>query len=353
MANTDATFQRWMKGLVILFLFTIGYIIMADRHIPLTTESRVRGHVVQLAPEVSGVITAVAVGNNQTIKKGERLFSIDDSKYVLAVERANVALQQAYEQEASLHANVAAAQANVSTHQTQYDNARREYNRINQLAKKQLVSASMRDNTLAETRSAMSTLRAAKQKLQALKSQLDGEHDSTPVLAAKNALKQAERDLAHTQVLAPSDGVITNLQINVGTMATANKPMMTFIPTDSMWVSADFREKSVALMGKTTQAYVAYDALPGEVFPLHIQSRDFGVAAAQQTPNGQLSVVEVNNRWVRDAQRVRVNFTSTQPFPPQLFIGSRATVVMYPNHTFWQSLARLQITLASGLHYLY
>ncbi|WP_318415998.1 HlyD family secretion protein [Photobacterium leiognathi] len=355
MANTDTTFRRWMKSLIILFLIFLGYIIVADRHIPLTTESRVRGYVVQIAPEVSGNITSVEIKNNQKVTKGEVLFTIDPSKYELAVDRAKLALQQAKEQETSLVAQSKAAQANVATSQANYDNAHSEYNRINQLAAKKLVSISMRDSALAKDRSSLSTLHAAQQQLLSIQAQLGKKPDeSTMVMSAKNALEQAELDLAHTQITAPSDGVITNLQLDVGTMASANHPMLTFIPTNSMWVSADFREKSTALINKDSVAYVAYDALPGQVFNFHIANRDFGVAAAQETPNGQLSAVEVNNRWVRDAQRVRVNLNSDTPLPKQLFIGSRATVVIYPdNNPVWQTLASLQIHLASWLHYIY
>ncbi|WP_305845075.1 HlyD family secretion protein [Photobacterium leiognathi] len=355
MANTDTTFRRWMKSLIILFLIFLGYIIVADRHIPLTTESRVRGYVVQIAPEVSGNITSVEIKNNQKVTKGEVLFTIDPSKYELAVDRAKLALQQAKEQETSLVAQSKAAQANVATSKANYDNAHSEYNRINQLAAKKLVSISMRDNALAKDRSSLSTLHAAQQQLLSIQAQLGKKPDeSTMVMSAKNALEQAELDLAHTKITAPSDGVITNLQLDVGTMASANHPMLTFIPTNSMWVSADFREKSTALINKDSVAYVAYDALPGQVFNFHIANLDFGVAAAQETPNGQLSAVEVNNRWVRDAQRVRVNLNSDTPLPKQLFIGSRATVVIYPdNNPIWQTLASLQIHLASWLHYIY
>ncbi|MEF1221118.1 HlyD family secretion protein, partial [Photobacterium damselae] len=128
----------------------------------------------------------------------------------------------------------------------------------------------------------------------------------------------------------------------------------TFIPTDNMWVSADFREKATALINDKSAAYVTYDALPGEVFDFKIASRDFGVSSAQQNPNGQLTTVEVNNRWVRDAQRIRVNLVSEEPMPKQLFVGSRATVVIYPTENpIWQFMASAEIWIASVFHYIY
>ncbi|WP_181318811.1 HlyD family secretion protein [Photobacterium kishitanii] len=355
MSHSHTTFQRWMRCLIVLFILLMTYIVIADRYVPLTSESRVQGYVVQIAPEVSGTITQVDIKNNQTVTKGELLFRIDDHKYRLAVDQAQVALEQAHQQEQALYAQVSAAQANIATSQANYNNAHRDFKRISQLAKKQLVSASMRDNAYAKNQTTQANLAAAKQQEIVIKTQLGPKlGQSTVVLAAENALAQAKLNLAHTQIIAPSNGVITNLQVDIGTMANANQPMLTFIPTDSMWVTADFREKSIANFHDHSSAYVAYDALPGQVFPLTVNNRDYGVAAAQQVANGHLTSIETSNRWVRDAQRVRVNFTSQQPLPPQLFVGSRATVVVYPQQDpIWQLLAKIEIHLASALHFIY
>ncbi|KJF86053.1 HlyD family secretion protein [Photobacterium phosphoreum] len=355
MPHSHTTFQRWMRCLIIVFILLMTYIIIADRYVPLTSESRVQGYVVQIAPEVSGIITQVDIKNNQTVTKGEHLLSIDDQKYRLAVDQAQVAVEQAHQQEQALYAQASVAQANIATSQANYNNAHRDFNRINKLAKKQLVSASMRDNAYAKYQMTQANLAAAKQQAVVIQTQLGTTPgQSTLVLAAENALAQAKLNLTHTQVIAPSNGVITNLQVDIGTMANANQPMLTFIPTDSMWVTADFREKSIANFHSHSMAYVAYDALPGQVFPLTINNRDFGVAAAQQVANGHLTNIVTSNRWVRDAQRVRVNFISEQPLPPQLFVGSRATVVVYPQQDpIWKLFAKIEIHLASALHFIY
>ena len=126
MPHTQSTFRRWMRSLIVLFIVFMAYIIVADRYAPLTTESRVYGYVVQLAPEVSGPIIDVAIGNNQHVEKGQLLFTINNSKYTLAVNKAKVALQQAYEQEKSLYAQVEAAIANTASSNANYNNATAE-----------------------------------------------------------------------------------------------------------------------------------------------------------------------------------------------------------------------------------
>ncbi|MGR5234416.1 HlyD family secretion protein [Vibrio rotiferianus] len=353
--TADHKFKHWMRTLIVLFIVLFFYIIIADRHAPITTEGRVQGYVVQVAPEVSGKVTDVLIDNNQPVHKGDVLFKIDDRKYKIALDQAKLSLQSAYEKEATLYSQREAALANIARAQATYNNAHSEYVRLQKLSKQKVISQSNLDNAYAQNQVSRAALKAEQQNLKVIEAQLgDKKGQSTAVRIAQNGIEKAELDLANTSVLAPSDGVVTNLQLEVGTMANTNMPMLTFVPTGSMWVAADFREKSVAGVDNRYHAMVAFDANPGSVYDFDLSSRDYGVAAAQQTPNGALTKVEVNNRWVRDAQRTRVNLTSDEALPSSLFVGSRATIVLYPdNSPFWQLMAQAQIYLASWFHFIY
>ncbi|HHP0488158.1 TPA: HlyD family secretion protein [Vibrio harveyi] len=353
--TADHKFKHWMRTLIVLFIVLFFYIIIADRHAPITTEGRVQGYVVQVAPEVSGKVTDVLIENNQSVHQGDVLFKIDDRKYKIALEQAELSLQSAYEKEATLYSQREAAQANIARAEATYNNAHREYTRLQKLSKQKVISQSTLDNAYAQNQVSRAALKAEQQNLKVIEAQLgDKKGQSTAVRIAQNGIEKAQLDLANTAVMAPSDGVVTNLQLEVGTMANTNMPMLTFVPTGSMWVAADFREKSVAGVDKNYHAMVAFDANPGSVYNFDLSSRDYGVAAAQQTPNGVLTKVEVNNRWVRDAQRTRVNLTSQEALPSSLFVGSRATIVLYPdNSPFWELMAQAQIHLASWFHFIY
>lgn len=353
--TADKEFIYWMRTLTALLILVFGYIVVADRYVPLTTEGRLQGYVVQVSPEVSGRVTQVLVSNNQWVKKGDILVLIDPRKYRLALEQAELSLQSAYETEQTLYSQREAAIANIARVQATYDNASREYHRLLTLSKQKVVAQSAVDNAYAQFQESRSALKAEQQGLKVIDAKLgDQKGPITAVRIAKSHIEKARLDLANTQILAPNDGVVTNLQLDEGVMANANVPLLTFIPTGSLWVAADFREKSVAKLNQDYQAFVAFDAYPGQVFTFDISSRDYGVAAAQQIPNGALTSVEVNNRWVRDAQRTRVNLESRHKLPPALFIGSRATIVLYPKDQFlWELLAEGQIYLASWLHFIY
>lgn len=353
--TAETVFKRWMLTLITLFILLFSYIVVADLNAPMTSEGRVQSHVVQIAPEVSGNIANVYVRNNQKVVEGEVLLAIDSRKFEIALEQAKLSLDAAFENEAALFAQQQAATANVVRASAAAVNAEQELARIQALVQQDLIAPSHLDDAHANYTMSKANLNAERQSLRAIEAQLGHEKgQSTAVRLAKNALKQAQLDLSNTRIVAPSDGVVTNLQVRNGTAATSSKPLLTFVSLNEMWVTADFREKSLINLRQDSQAFVAFDALPGQVFSFQLMGKDLGVAAAQQLPDGSLTKITLNNRWVRDAQRTRVHFSSTGKMPSGLFVGSRASVSISPkNERFWSFIAKWQIQLVSWFHYIY
>ncbi|WP_047049988.1 HlyD family secretion protein [Vibrio mexicanus] len=348
-------FIRWMKILSIVFFVSFVYLIVADRRAPFTTEGRVYGQVVQIAPEVTSKVVSVNVANNEAVAEGDVLFVLDDRKYAIALEQAKLSLQSAKEKEHALRAQRYAAVANIDRAKASYENAHTEYLRIQELAKSQSVSKSTVDSLSKQYQVARAALEIENQNLEMLNAQIGTHADgTTEVRLAKSRLEQAKLDLNNTIVRAPSAGVVTNLKLEVGAMANSNMPLVTFVSEGSMWVAADFREKSVTRVDEEYLALVTFDAYPGQIFRYNVGSRDKGVATGHQNPNGTLTQIEVNNRWVRDAQRTRINLEHEEPLPSSLFVGSRATLSLYSGESrFWQFIARARVQLVSWFHFIY
>ena len=87
--------RRWTLIMLVLIALLLGLYLRADRVTPYTTQARANALVVPVAPEVSGTITAVQVGNNQAVNRGQALFQIDIERYQLAVQTAEASLQAA------------------------------------------------------------------------------------------------------------------------------------------------------------------------------------------------------------------------------------------------------------------
>ena len=94
---------------------TIAAYVLYTRYMeqPWTRDGQVRAVTVKIAPRVEGYLTQVAVKDNQFVRQGDLLFQIDPSNYQLAVDQAEVALDEAREDVAALEAALRAAKANV------------------------------------------------------------------------------------------------------------------------------------------------------------------------------------------------------------------------------------------------
>ena len=102
-------FVTW--GLVIVAAVSAYLLYGRWRSAPWTRDGQVRANIIKIAPQVNGNLVNVAVHDNQFVRQGDLLFEIDPSSYRLAVDKAEVALQQARDEVASLEASVRVAEA--------------------------------------------------------------------------------------------------------------------------------------------------------------------------------------------------------------------------------------------------
>lgn len=348
----DQQFSRWIKWSMAGFTALFAYFLMADLLMPLTPQAMATRVVTKLAPQVSGKVVEVAVHNNQQVKKGDLLFRLDPVPFELAVEQARLALEQAEQQNSELDAALNAANAELYAKETLASQKWREAERINALFQRRMVSLQQKDEADSALRSAQANLRASKAKLTQLEASrgLTGD-DNLLQRQARNKLAQAELALAYSQVHADQDGTITNLQLKPGSIASAGNPLLALV-SEQVDVIADFREKSLRHVGDQTRALVAFDGEPGQLYPARVSSLDAGVSAGQFDANGRLATPQESNRWVRDAQRMRLHL-ELETMPPHLPAGARATVQLLPDNPLTAMLARAQIHLLSLLHYVY
>ena len=250
---------------------------------PWTRDGRVRADVVQVAPDVSGLVTRVEAVNDQTVKAGQPLFYVDRERYALALRQAD--------------ANVAAARATLSQ-------ARREL---------------VRNRALGELVAAESTEQSASKVEQA-----------DAALAQADAARDVARlNLERTVVHAPTDGFLSDLTLRTGDYVTAGKPVLALIDSRSFRVEGYFEETKLSGLRIGMPVSVRIMGEPG-VLKGHIQSIAAGiedrdrVAGANLLPN-----VNPTFSWVRLAQRVPVRVALDQtPDDLRMIAGRTATVAV-------------------------
>lgn len=350
----EQRFARWVRAAIVLFVVMFVYFVFADTWMPATPQSRALRQVVRVAPQVSGQVVEVQVTNNARVRRGEALFRIDPEPFALAVEKARLALDQARRDNAGLDASLAEAQASLARQQALTRELSRERSRMQSLLERGSVSRQRVEAVSADAKAGEAAVKAAEAKVHALQVQRgdDGE-DNLLLRQARNALAAAELDLRRTIVHAEQGGSISNLQLNAGDSVSAGSPVMANVG-DRLDIVADFREKSLRHVAAGDRAWIAFDARPGEEYPARITSIDAGVRDGQLLPDGNLAHIPTTDRWVRDAQRIRVHLRLDEPpeaLPPT---GARATVQLAPvANPVAHGLARVQVALLSMLHHVY
>jgi multidrug resistance efflux pump len=351
----DEKFTRYVRFSLIGFVIVFIYYLVADIYLPVTPQARVYHPVVQISPQINGRVTKVLVSNNQRVKAGDVLFNIDQGPYTLALEQAQLMLDDAKLQNKRLDTNVKAIEANVSAAKAKQHEQQLLKDRGEKLYKNNSISEQSFETIRAD-------FEASKANETALTAQLVeavlargelGEHNLA-IRHAANTLAQAELNLSYTQVRSLSDGVVTNLQLLDGAYAVAGKPLLAIVAKKADLV-ADFREKSLMNMKAGGLARVVFDSRPGEVYEAKILTFEAGVSDGQLSANGMLSTTETSNRWVRDAQRQRIHLKllNNEEMISNMPSGSRATVQLLPESNFGQWFGAAQIRLISWLHYIY
>ncbi len=280
MMTPEQKFARWVRVSIAAFLGIFAWFIVADIWIPLTPDSTVMRVVTPVSSRVSGYVSHVYVHNNSQVKKGDLLYELDPTPFINKVEAAQIALEQAKLSNQQLDAQIAAARANLRTAQYTARNDKVTLDRYQRLSTMQNVSQSDLDKVRTTWQTSEQSVSALNAQIQNLLIQRGERDDKRNVTLQKyrNALEEAQLNLAWTKVRAETDGMVSNLQLNPGIYATAATAVLALVNNNTDIV-ADFREKSLRHTAVNTDAAVVFDALPGEVFPAHVTSSDAGILA--------------------------------------------------------------------------
>ena len=350
----EQRFARWVRAAIVLFVVMFVYFVFADTYMPATPQARALRQVVRVAPQVSGQVVEVQVNNNARVRRGEVLFRIDPEPFALVVDKAQLALDQARRDNAGLDASLAEARASLARQQALTRELAQERRRMQSLLERGSVSRQRFESVSADAKAGEAAVKAAEAKVRVLKVQRgEGGEDNLLLRQARNALAEAELDVRRTTVHAEQSGYVSNLQLNVGDSVSAGSPVLATVG-DRLDIVADFREKSLRHMGPGDKAWIAFDARPGEEYAARITSIDAGVRDGQLLPDGNLAHIPQTDRWVRDAQRIRVHLRLDSPLQALPPTGARATVQLAPeDNPVARVLARLQVALLSMLHHVY
>ena len=326
---------------------------------PWTRDGQVRAEVIQITPRISGPIVQLPIRDNQFVKAGDLLFEIDPRTFQAAVNQARAQLDETGDSVQALEkqvessraavevsrANIAQAQSSIAQMEATIEKNDAEYQRQQELLPKKATSQKSLERAKANYEVAIQEKRSAEaQLLQARASLLESEANlaeaeaqlgaigeaNSQVRAALAALEQAELNLEFTQVRAPADGYVTNLNLRLGSQAVANQPVLALVDTSSYWVHGYFRENRIGNIRPGDRAVVTLMTYNDTPLEGRVDSIGWGIAQQDGSTGFELlPTISPTFEWIRLAQRVPVRIHLTDvPEGIDLRVGTTASVLV-------------------------
>jgi membrane fusion protein (multidrug efflux system) len=249
-----------------------------------TDDAYVKADNTTVAPKVSGYISEVLVGDNEPVKAGQVLARVDARDFRVALDQAKADVVAAEAAVTSKRAQlevqqavIAAAKATLDVDTAAQTFAGQENKRYSDLAKTGF--GSVQNAQLAQSRDAgalaaierdNANLASAQKQLELLKAEI-----AQAIAASSRAEaieRQAELNLGYTTIAAPIDGVVGNRTLRPGQFVTAGTQLMSLVPTNAVYVIANFKETQLTNVRSGQPVKIAVDMFPGQAVHGHIDS---------------------------------------------------------------------------------
>lgn len=309
-------FKKVMAIVLFVLLIVVGGWYFFTEKID-TDNAYVQGDITSIAPKVSGYVTDVMVDDNTPVKKGDVLFRIDDRDYRARRSQALANTATAKANVMNAEASIALQKATITQAEAQnkaavaaLEQTRQELNRQRRMRNESATSErlfeaaqSMFTQAVAAQEGTLANLEVQQKKLDVAQAQLES---AKGMLAqAEAALMIAELDLQNTIISAPVAGVTANRKVRPGRYAVPGSPLLDVVPTDSVWVVANFKETQLQGIAPGQAVNIRVDGYPNVV----LRGRVDSLAAGTGSAFSLLPPDNATGNFIRIVQRVPVKIT--------------------------------------------
>jgi membrane fusion protein (multidrug efflux system) len=308
------------------------------------------GHAAKLmvSTDVSGLVDTVNVHEGQSVKKGEVLFTLDQRPFKIALANASAQLAQATQnvegtkaQYKSMLGQIAAQQATVNLNQI-------TYNRYLALGKQNAIAGTTVDQARGALQSAQATLISLQQQARQTLAQLNGNIDlpdtqAPSYLQAEAMVAEDQRQLDHTVVRAPFDGVVGEVDsLQPGTLVISAMSAFTttsavgLVSSKDVWIGANMKETDLTYVRNHNPVDITVDTYPSCSWTGQVSA----VAAASDSAFSPLPSENGSGNWVKVVQRIptRIKITNTNCPNVTLSDGMSATVSIDTGKRRWSRM---------------
>jgi len=329
-----APLPRWpfvLVGVVVaIFAAVVLDIIFRPRPDVRTDDAYVMVHYATIAPRISGQVATVSVDDNDTVKAGQVLATLDPRDNQTAVASAEAALARDSAQFGEVSANVARQPSLIDERQDAVASARaklafaqadaRRYGNLAASGAGSLQEHQHADTELQQDQSSLdssqASLNAARRELDVLTAQRSAAEATVKLDQAQ--LDQARLNLSYTQILAPIDGTVGERSVQVGNYVSPGTTLMTVVPLDQVYIEANYREVDLLHIRSGQPVTIHLDA-----YRIDLRGTVDSVPPASGTSFAPIAPNNATGNFTKIVQRlpVKIVVASGQPLAKLLRVG--------------------------------
>jgi membrane fusion protein (multidrug efflux system) len=260
-------------AVLIVLSIAIGYWFFVGRFVQSTDDAYVGGDVTVIAPKVSGFVTDMLVHDNQHVVANQVLMRLDARDYdarlaqaTAEVSSAEAAVDELNAKQSLQSALISEQDAELRSSNADLTRTAADQNRYRQLVKDEAVSDQLVERADADLYKSRAAVDHSNASLLAAKRQLTVLAAQTADARARVAQAQAQQRFAalnveYTTIRSPIDGYIGNRTAQVGMLAATGAALLTVVPSEGLWVDANFKEDQLKKMRVGDKVDVTLDAL--------------------------------------------------------------------------------------------
>ncbi|MBM5584963.1 HlyD family secretion protein [Burkholderia pseudomallei] len=297
----------------------------------ITDDAYIAADFTLVAPKVSGLVSKVAVEDNQRVRAGDLLAKIDDRDFQVALQNAQsellaaeARLKNVQARDARQHAMIEQAEAVVHADDAAVLFAEQNAKRYEELSKQGAGTQEQQQQTFFTQRQQaairkrdIAALTGAQKELGVLASE-EAEANAA-VGRAKAAVEQARLNLSYTTIIAPVDGVVGQRNVRVGAYVSPGKTLLAVVPLEKAYVVANFREVQLKHIKPGQRAHVRVDAMPDVLLAGRVES----IAPATGLTFAPIAPDNATGNFTKVVQRlpVKIVFDADQADAARLKVG--------------------------------
>jgi membrane fusion protein (multidrug efflux system) len=302
-------------GIILIggIIFGIKEYIYYGKHID-TDDAQIDGDVSPVVARVGGYVDSIFFEENGHVEKGQVLVKLDDRDYKVKLEQALSAQKGAsagvgvgQSQIIAIAANSSSARAEVESAAAKLEKANKDYARYANLVKDGSITQQQFDQAKSDRDVAEATYRAAQDQYKAALEQVGTSRNQLKVTDVGVTQRQADVDyaklqLTYTTITAPSGGITSKKNIQIGQLVQAGQTLFSIVNDNSLYITANFKETQLDNLKNGQKVNIEVDAYPD----LKLQGEVYNFAPATGAKFSLLPPDNATGNYVKVVQRIPV-----------------------------------------------